>query len=81
MELGSLATALTPPMTQVTKNFRVKKDSCIEFKLGKQNILTGKTQSVQNVASTKVSMGNNMLKGIKASKFTTRNKQNGEVAN
>lgn len=35
MELGSLATALTPPMTQVTKNFRVKKDSCIEFKLGK----------------------------------------------
>lgn len=25
----------TPPLTQVSKNFRVKKDSCIDFKLGK----------------------------------------------
>lgn len=76
MDLGTNATVLTPPLNQVKAGLRVKKDSCIEFKLGKQNILTGKTQSIDNVASTKVSMGNQMVKGIKASKFTTRGKQN-----
>jgi serine/threonine protein kinase len=39
-----MATAITPPMGQVMKQFRVKKDSCIEFKLGKENIMTGKTE-------------------------------------
>ncbi len=59
-------------MTQIVKGLRVKKDSCIEFKLGKDNILTGKTESVDNVGSTKVSMGN-MFKGVnKTSKFTSR---------
>ena len=33
----------TPPMSQVVKGLRVKKDSCIDFKLGKENIMTGKT--------------------------------------
>lgn len=62
-------------MVQVVKGFRVKKDSCIDFKLGKENILTGKTESVDNYASTKVSMGNNVIKGVsKTSKFTTRGK-------
>jgi len=70
-----LATALTPPLGQMVKVFRVKKDSCIEFKLGKENILTGKTESVENVGSSKVSVGKDMLKGIsKISKFTSRPK-------
>jgi len=30
-----LALSVTPPMNQILKNFRVKKDSCIDFKLGK----------------------------------------------
>lgn len=65
----------TPQLTQVVKGFRVKKDSCIDFKLGKENIFTGKTESVDNVATTKVSMGNNVLKGVtKMSKFVTRGK-------
>lgn len=70
-----LHTSVTPPMDLVVKNLRVKKDSCIDFKLGKENILTGKTESVENVASTKVSVGKDMLKGVgKTSKFTARAK-------
>ena len=77
-----LALSVTPPMNQILKNFRVKKDSCIDFKLGKQNILTGKTDSVQNVASTKVSVGNNIMKGVsKTSKFTARSKLNAQTLN
>ena len=52
-----MATTVTPPMGQVMKQFRVKKDSCIEFKLGKENIMAGKTESVEHVGSTKVSVG------------------------
>lgn len=62
-------------MIPMVKGARVKKDSCIDFKLGKENILTGKTESVDNYASTKVSMGHNVFKGVsKTSKFTTRGK-------
>lgn len=72
-----MATAVTPPMGQVMKQFRVKKDSCIEFKLGKENIMTGKTESVEHVGSTKVSVGKEMEKGLgKMSKFTVRQKEN-----
>jgi serine/threonine protein kinase len=72
-----MATAITPPMGQVMKQFRVKKDSCIEFKLGKENIMIGKTESVENVGSTKVSVGKEMEKGLgKMSKFTVRQKEN-----
>ena len=35
MEFSLNATAVTPPLTQIKKGFRVKKDSCIDFKLGK----------------------------------------------
>ena len=41
-----LTTSVTPPMNHILKSLRVKKDSCIDFKLGKENILTGKTESV-----------------------------------
>ena len=37
--------------------------------------MNGKTDSVEQVGSTKVSMGNNLLKGVKNSKFTNRNKE------
>ena len=57
-------------------NFRVKKDSCIEFKMGKETIMNGKTETVENVVSTKVSMGNNIGKGLKQSKFINRQKEN-----
>lgn len=70
-----MASIVTPPMGLMVKNLRVKKDSCIDFKLGKENILTGKTESVENVASTKVSVGKDMIKGVgKTSKFTMRPK-------
>lgn len=65
----------TPPLPQMVKNFRIKKDSCIEFKLGKESIFTGKTDSVGEVGSTKVSMmGANLLKGVKISKFSKQTK-------
>jgi hypothetical protein len=65
----------TPPLPQMVKNFRIKKDSCIEFKLGKESIFTGKTDSVEHVGSTKVSMmGANLLKGVKTSKFSKQTK-------
>jgi hypothetical protein len=72
-----MATAVSPPVGQVTKQFRVKKDSCIEFKLGKENIMTGKTELVEHVGSTKVSVGKDIDKGIgKMSKFMARQKEN-----
>lgn len=72
-----LATTVTPPLGQIMKNFRVKKDSCIDFKLGKESLMTGKTESVEHVGSTKVSVGKEMEKGIgKTSKFTARQKEN-----
>ena len=32
-----------------------KKDSCVEFKLGKENILTGKTEAVSSTGQSKIS--------------------------
>ena len=67
----------TPPLPQMVKNFRIKKDSCIEFKLGKETLFTGNTQSVESVGSTKVSlMGANLLKGVRVSKFSKQTKEN-----
>ena len=72
-----MATSLTPPLGQTVKPLRMKKDSCIEFKLGKENIMTGKTESVEHMCSTKVSVGKEIDKGVsKMSKFTARQKEN-----
>lgn len=46
------------------------KDSCLEFKMGKSNIIIGKTQTVETVGSVKLSgFGADLLKGFKPSKF------------
>lgn len=51
---------------------RAEKDSCLEFKLGKENIMNGKTDTIGEV-NTKVSMfGQAMTPGrvSKISKFS-----------
>lgn len=46
------------------------KDSCLDFKMGKDNIITGKTETVETVGSVKISgFGATLLKGFKPSKF------------
>ena len=43
MDIKPSATMVTPPLTQISKNFRLKKDSCIQFVLPKENIMKGNT--------------------------------------
>ena len=48
----------------------LKRDSCLEFKMGKGAILTGKTETVGALGSSKISgFGAGLLKGFKPSKF------------
>ena len=48
----------------------LKRDSCLNFVMGKDNILTGKTETVGTVGSAKISgFGAGLLKGLKVSKF------------
>jgi calcium-dependent protein kinase len=48
----------------------LKRDSCLNFVMGKDNILTGKTETMGTVGSAKISgFGAGLLKGLKASKF------------
>lgn len=35
----------------------IKKDSCVDFKLGRENVFTGKVDTVSEVASTHNSVG------------------------
>jgi hypothetical protein len=52
------------------KDKSLEQDSCLNFKMGKDNILTGKTETVGTVPSGKISgFGAGLLKGFKASKF------------
>ena len=48
----------------------LKKDSCLDFKMGKENVMTGKTETVGNV-ETKVSVMKNVsqMKKPKVSQF------------
>ena len=48
----------------------LKKDSCLDFKMGKENVMTGKTETVGNV-ETKVSVMKNVsqTKKPKVSQF------------
>ena len=52
-------------------NKKIKKDSCIEFKMGKENIMTGKSDPVGGLASSnnKTSFVNSPFQKIKPSKF------------
>ncbi len=54
------------------------KDSCLDFKMAKDNIIIGKTQTVETVGSVKISgFGATLLKGFKPSKFVKpENKEN-----
>jgi hypothetical protein len=54
---------------------KIQKDSCLDFKLGKDNVLTGKTDTVPETGRTKVSVfGKAMTPGrvSKISKFSSR---------
>jgi hypothetical protein len=35
----------------------IKKDSCVAFKMGKENVMTGKTETVGDTGSTNNSVG------------------------
>jgi hypothetical protein len=55
-------------MRRQAKN--LKKDSCIDFKMAKDPLITGKTETVGTLGSSKTSgFGIGLLKGLKASKF------------
>ena len=57
--------AFMPPLKK-----ELKRDSCLEFKMAKENILTGKTETVGALGSGKISgFGAGLLKGFKPSKF------------
>lgn len=52
------------------KGKEIERDSCLDFKIGKDNIITGKTDTVGTVPSGKISgFGAGLLKGFKPSKF------------
>lgn len=52
------------------QGIKLKRDSCLEFKMAKGNILTGKTETVGAMGSSKISgFGAGLLKGFKPSKF------------
>lgn len=52
----------------------IKKDSCVEFKMGKENVFTGKVDTVAETASTHNSVGKRFESVIspKASKFSAK---------
>lgn len=52
----------------------LKKDSCVDFKLGRENVFTGKVDTVNEVASTNNSVGKRFESMIspKASKFSAK---------
>ena len=51
-------------------NKDIKRDSCLQFKMGKDNVITGKIETVGSVASGKISgFGQGLLNGFKPSKF------------
>jgi hypothetical protein len=56
------------------KQKTIKKDSCVDFKLGRENVFTGKVDTVSEVASTHVSVGKRFESMIspKASKFCAK---------
>ena len=72
---------LLPGSEMKKKSRELERDSCLEFKEGKDNIITGKTETVGTVPSGKISgFGAGLLKGFRPSKFvkpdTIENKEN-----
>lgn len=52
----------------------IKKDSCVEFVMGKQNLFTGKVETIAEVSSTNNSVGKNFESVVipKVSKFNLK---------
>lgn len=53
MSMETDSSSMTSPKG---KPKQLEKDSCLEFKMGKENIMKGKTDTVGNMGPTKVSM-------------------------
>ena len=55
----------------------LKKDSCLDFKMGKENVFTGKVDTIAETASTNNSVGKRFESVVmpKVSKFSAKNKQ------
>lgn len=71
--------AKSPVFIEKQKKEQLKRDSCLEFVMAKDNILTGKTETVGALGSSKISgFGAGLLKGFKPSKFVKpfENKEN-----
>lgn len=54
----------------------MKKDSCVEFHMGKENIVTGKTEDVDSMRNNKVSIVNTStpVRKPKVSQFCVQHK-------
>lgn len=63
------------PFCRGTNTKPVKKDSCVEFKMGKENVFTGKVDTIAETGSATNSVGRKFESFIapKASKFTAKN--------
>ena len=65
----------SPLLTTANKerklNKKIKKDSCLSFKMGKENILTGKSDPVGSIGSNKTSFmsSKSPISQAKPSKF------------
>jgi len=61
---------LTTRNEERKKSKVLQRDSCLSFKMAKDNVMTGKTETVGSIGSNKVSgFGLGLLKGLKPSKF------------
>lgn len=54
----------------------MKKDSCVDFHMGKENVVTGKTEEVESLKSNKVSISNaaSPIRKPKVSQFSAQYK-------
>ena len=69
VEIGE-SPILTTANEQRKQDKDLKRDSCLSFKMGKDNLLTGKTDTAGTMESGKLSgFGSNLLKNFKPSKF------------
>ena len=64
------------------KEKNIQRDSCLSFKMAKDNVMTGKTETVGSIGSNKVSgFGLGLLKGLKPSKFVKPEEKKENAAN
>lgn len=65
---------INSPLCGGSNSKPVKKDSCVEFKMGKENVFTGKVDTIAETGSATNSVGRKFESFIapKASKFTAK---------